>query len=96
MDAGFVEVNVHVADDKEGLVLPLDEENGYNMDNLESRHTITWYPYELNWVIKMINVVYFINLYPIQVYMVASTLYMNKVAVARLRKEHGITIFPDR
>merc|ERR1712238_230925 len=25
-----------------------------------------------------------------------STLYMNKVAVARLRKEHGITIFPDR
>ena len=44
----------------------------------------------------MINVVYFINLYPIQVYMVASTLYMNKVAVARLRKEHGITIFPDR
>jgi len=41
MGAGFVEVNEHVDDDKEGLVLPLDEENRCNMDNLESRHTIT-------------------------------------------------------
>ena len=41
MDAGFVEVNVHVDGHKEGLVLPSDEENGYNVDNVEARHSRT-------------------------------------------------------